>query len=264
MLLSEPGQTPYDLRFTLFGFPVRIHPLFFVAPLLFLNMAFGGPLNAGVALLVAEAVFFVSILTHELGHAFAMRYYGSGAEIVLYLMGGFATPGNNFASWRGGGNRSFTPKSQIVISLAGPFAGFLLGAVLVGIGLALGGRVMFVPFFQVIPVPFLLPSLEDPNHSAALWMFLLLGVWVNFFWGLFNLLPIYPLDGGQVSRQMFILSDPWNGLRKSLILSLIVATLIAVLGLRGGLTWCGIMMGFMAFSNYQELAMATGGRGRPW
>ena len=31
---------------------------------------------------------------------------------------------------------------------------------------------------------------------------------VNILWGLMNLLPIYPLDGGQIARELFTLSNP--------------------------------------------------------
>ena len=73
VFLSEPGQTGYDMQFSLFGFPVRVHPLFFLAPLLFGQGLVSGMPNVGLALLVVTFVFFVSILFHELGHAWAFK-----------------------------------------------------------------------------------------------------------------------------------------------------------------------------------------------
>jgi hypothetical protein len=75
MLLSEPGHTPYDLSFNLFGIPVRVHPGFFVIGLLFgANWIRDPDLNAGVRVLLGIGVIFISILVHELGHVLAYRY----------------------------------------------------------------------------------------------------------------------------------------------------------------------------------------------
>ena len=96
MILGEPRPTRFDLNFSLMGFPVRVHPAFFILPLLlgagFTGLAYQIGLNAGVILLVLAVVFFVSILVHELGHALAFRYYGYPCRIMLYWMGGLAIP----------------------------------------------------------------------------------------------------------------------------------------------------------------------------
>jgi stage IV sporulation protein FB len=259
MILSEPGQTPYDIRFSLFGFPVRVHPLFFVLPLLLSGGAFRSGMNVGVTLLVVTAVFFVSLLVHELGHSFAFRRYGVSSNIVLYLMGGLAVP-SGFTSWRGSRQAGLTPQSLIVISLAGPFAGFALAGVLAGIGLALGAEIVIPE--GGLPLPYFEVGENVATRSPALWMFLNIGLWVNLFWNLLNLAPVFPLDGGQVSQQLFLMSDPYNGLRNSLVLSIIVAALIAVWGFSNRDTFMGLMFGMMAFNNYQMLSMMGGGGGR--
>ena len=51
---------------------------------------------------------------------------------------------------------------------------------------------------------------------------------VNIYWGILNLMPIYPLDGGQVARELFIANDH-DGARKALQLSLATAVVLAVL-----------------------------------
>ncbi len=259
MILSEPGQTPYDLRFSLFGFAVRVHPLFFLMPLLLAGGAFREGMNVGVTLLVVVAVFFVSILVHELGHTFAFRRFGVGSHIVLYLMGGLAVP-SSYTSWRGGRQAGLTPKSQIVISLAGPFAGFALAAVLAAIGLSLGAELRIPE--GGLPLPYLEVGENVTARSPALWMFLNIGLWINLFWNLLNLAPVFPLDGGQVSQQLFVMSNPYSGLRNSLVLSIIVAALIAVWGFSNRDTFMGLMFGMMAFNNYQMLSMMGGGGGR--
>ena len=48
-------------------------------------------------------------------------------------------------------------------------------------------------------------------------------LYVNIFWGLVNLLPVYPLDGGQIARELLELASPADGVRQSLWLSVIAA-----------------------------------------
>ena len=94
-------------------------------------------------------------------------------------------------------------------------------------------------------------------------------LFINIFWGLLNLMPIYPLDGGQISREIFVQFDSWGGLRKSLILSIAVAGCIAVFGLTRNSIFMALMFGMLAFSNWQVLQQTDGrgggfGGGRPW
>ena len=80
MILGEPRPTQYDLTFSMLGFPIRVHPAFFLVPLL-MGSSFTAyashpdlNLNAGVILVIVAVVFFLSILVHEMGHALAFRY----------------------------------------------------------------------------------------------------------------------------------------------------------------------------------------------
>ena len=115
MFLSEPKRTGYDLNFSLLGFPCRVHPAFFILPLLFGRSFVGGanPVNTGVGLVLIAALFFVSILVHELGHAIAFRRFGIDSRIVLYWMGGLAIPDSG-NPWGGRSNsRSLTSNQQL-------------------------------------------------------------------------------------------------------------------------------------------------------
>ena len=164
-MLAEPPRTPYDLNFRLFGFPVRVHPLFWLAAALLGANA----LDAGIQyLLIWIAVVFVSILVHELGHALAFRRFGSGSHIVLWMFGGLAVPYASVGQrWK-----------QIVVSLAGPVAGFILCGLVYGSHKLWhwGARENGLPVFYLY---------------SALFS-------VNLIWGIFNLLPVLPLDGGHV------------------------------------------------------------------
>ena len=106
----------------------------------------------------------------------------------------------------------------------------------------------------------------DGAMGTALQMFAWLAIWVNIFLNILNLAPVYPLDGGQVARQLFVVNDPWNGLKYSVFLSIAVGVLIALFSLRSGDQFIGIFFGFMAWSNYTTLQQMGGGGfgGRPW
>jgi stage IV sporulation protein FB len=87
-VLAEPERTAYDLRFRFLGFPVRVHPYFWLLTILINGDSL---LRIGPEyLLMWVVVVFVSILIHELGHALAFRRYGADAEIILYAFGGLA------------------------------------------------------------------------------------------------------------------------------------------------------------------------------
>jgi stage IV sporulation protein FB len=271
MFSAEPQRTQYDLNFQLFGFPVRVHPFFWLAGLLL--GASGSNLSSrdGMAqLLIWVAVLFVSILVHELGHAFAFRYYGSDARIVLYMMGGLAIPesspyGNSYTT------RARNPWNHIAISFAGPAAGFLLAGLVVAAVYAARARMTFHLHLGFIPI-FGAAGIENVylDHLVHSMLF------VNIFWGMVNLLPIFPLDGGQISRELFVMYDPYNGSVRSLWLSVIVAAFVAVVGgFALGDFFIVVMFGSLAFTSWQLLQQISGrgggfggggygGGGRPW
>ncbi|MDL1911455.1 hypothetical protein FBQ81_12330 [Chloroflexi bacterium CFX6] len=244
MLFQSPPPTRYDLRFSIAGIPVRVHPLFWLIALLL--GASGDLLTIPIWILVV----FVSILIHELGHAFAFRRYGMNSYIVLHFAGGLTIP--EATSWGAGwANVAPSPRQQIIISLAGPFAGFLFAALVIAGVFFSGGTVLTTMLFGFLPLP-LTPIL--PFGGRILGVFVALLLWVNIFWGLINLLPVYPLDGGQVARNVLIQYDPLDGARKSLWVSVVtgaVVALAAFLFLRS--VYMALLFGILAFQSYQFL-----------
>ena len=117
MFFSEPERSSFDWNFRLAGHRVRVHPYFWLA-----TFFLGSRNMAGV--LVWVAAVFVSILIHEMGHVWAMRRYGGDGDIVLYSFGGFAIP-KRYCAW--------SVKEDVVISAAGPGAGFLLSALILAL-----------------------------------------------------------------------------------------------------------------------------------
>ncbi len=253
MIIGEPAPSAGDLHFRLFGFPVRVHPFFWVVALL-LGLG-GGPVEP-VGVLVWVAVVFVSILVHELGHAFLQRYFGGRPWITLHSFGGLASCNDCDRS----------PRSQILICLAGPAAGFLFAAlVIVGVLLAghwivvvllgaqfaaapgQGFEVSAYPRFVVFGAdfePFASPLANDVFFDL---------LWVNILWGLVNLLPIYPLDGGQVTREVLTLRNPRQGIVFSLWVSVVAAAIVAIYALSQKATFTCIMFGLLAYGSYQAL-----------
>lgn len=256
MLLQEPQPTAYDINFNLMGFHVRIHPAFFVLPLVFGADYASAPLGAGPAILIFIAVFFISLLVHELGHSLVMRVYGVHSKIVLYLMGGLAIPESKW------GKRSeLSSNQQIAISAAGPMANFLLCGLFSGFVFALGGRVNFeVHRF----LPMLEPNLSETGIAGneALFLFFRMGLFCNFVWALLNLVPVLPLDGGRISSELFQQFDPRDGIRKALITSIGVSIIIALIGFTSENMFLGILFAFMAYSSYMTLQQYSNFGGR--
>lgn len=255
MIFAEPPRTQYDLRFRLFGFPVRVSPYFWLIAVL-LGVGFGRNQEVDLAqLLIWMGVMFVSIVVHELGHAFAQRHFGGHPWITLHGMGGLASCSDEDRS----------PRSQILISLAGPAAGFAFALVVAlllrATGHAVGlfaGRDMQHPGGSIGTLhllPFFVGGVyweELANVGADKLVSSLFAI--NIGWGLINLLPIYPLDGGQVSREVLTLRNPRRGIVLSLQVSMFAAGAMAVVGL---LAWhslfTAILFGMLAYSSYQAL-----------
>ncbi len=199
-MFFEPDETRYDLRWRMFGTPVRVHPMFWL-----INIVLGwdeamSPRGGGLPVLALwVGCVFVSILIHEFGHVLVGRLFGSHGYIVLYSMGGLAVGSNQLSRrWQ-----------RIAVSFAGPFAEFVL----------LGGILVAYYFLT----PHISPRWE-PYVEKMLWFMVI----INLIWGLLNLLPIWPLDGGQIAREICQALMPQRGTLFSLGLSMVVSGILAL------------------------------------
>lgn len=149
--------------FRVLGVPVRIDPSFLLMAL-FVGWSGNRP-----PILLVEWVLVVcaSVLWHELGHALVYRRFGYQPQIELYAMGGLTSAPLT---------RPLGAGRDIIVSLAGPAAGLLLGA-----AVHTGAR--------LAPDTFSGPLASTTVRDL---------LWVNVAWGVFNLLPMLPLDGGRV------------------------------------------------------------------
>ena len=215
------------LRFRLFGFPVTVEPwhwlilAFCSERLLQLNDR-----ETLLEILLFIVAGFLSILIHELGHALMMRRFGCRqVAIVLHAMGGVAIS-------QGG---RFSRGQNILVSLAGP-------ALQATCGIAV----------------LLLMAPGKGNWPPILDQLLILFVIISLFWAILNLVPVYPLDGGQ------ILKGALGPRRIQLTLSISIAVAVTIgilLYLTTSRLLFPIMLGFAAWQNYQMLNNARNHRG---
>jgi Zn-dependent protease len=190
----------------------------------------------------------VSILVHELGHAIAVRVHGWRPWITLYGFGGLASyqPTRHDA------------RSQILISAAGPAAGFLFIAFVMAAVQASGHTVQLFPdpkASNLFP-PWAAFEIFDSFNVNVLVFYL----WqINILWGLLNLLPIYPLDGGQIMRELCLSAHRSRGIEQSLWISIVVSGGVAILAiLLFGDLFLALMFGYLAYTNYTTLQRFTG------
>lgn len=206
------------LRFHIGAIPVRILPSFFL-----MTVLMGFQEREPQKLLVWTVVVLVSVLFHELGHAVTCLAFGIQPSIDLHGMGGTT-------SWST--RRSLSSGQRIAISLAGPGAGFLAGV------LVLGARALG-------------PAAIAPGGTGEFAYQQL--IYVNFFWGALNLLPMLPLDGGSAMTHLLNAWTKGHGERPALVVSIGVAAMAAVLSFRFLSFWPALLaISFMA-SNWRGL-----------
>lgn len=197
-----PASTPLDVRFRLFGTPVRIQPGFW---LFAVALGWFSDVREPRSLLTFVVALCLSVLVHEMGHALMARLCGEPCRIFLFMFGGAAVSDGDRLRGR----------QRILIALAGPAAGFLFFA------LAHFGKQELERWLT-----------ENPQAlgvvtKTILRQFLSYVYFMTLFYNLMNLLPIYPLDGGQVVRELFLGVSPSHGVTLSLGFSFLLAGFVA-------------------------------------
>lgn len=202
--------------FRLAGIPVRIEPAFLII-IAILGIDPNDPQPRFI--LSWLVIVTVSILVHELGHAVAFRAYGISPSIVLQGFGGLTS-----------GSGELTPARHIVVSLAGPITALVL----------LG-----------LPSWWLLANGTTTGDARVM---LAQVVWVNIGWSVLNLMPILPLDGGQVFLGILEWTTRGRGRRIAEIVSVVVAVVLGVLAWRVGMTFGALLAVMFAGINLSSLS----------
>lgn len=219
-MLGIPAETPYDLRFRLLGIPVRVHPFFW---LIMAALGFNEDVKSTI---IFVGCAFVSILFHEFGHGMMSRVFGQRPAIVLYGMGGLCyydrvdreSPGHRF-----------------LVLVCGPLAGFLLA------GIAFAG--------------IMIAGISETNLSPVAGKILETLIVINLLWSTINLLPIWPLDGGQMSEVVLSRISEGNGRRWAHVVSLLLSGVLGILAYQYGQLFMALWFAYFAFTNYQVLQM---------
>jgi Zn-dependent protease/predicted transcriptional regulator len=155
---------------------------------------------------VITALFFASVLIHELAHSFVARMEGlSIQDIQLHIFGGWARLIGEPA----------TPMAELRIAVAGPVSSFLL-AVFFWLWLFAAER---------------LSGSSNLAQAAGAALFYLAAA--NLFLAMFNLLPGLPLDGGRVLRAILwqTRKDILSATRTTMKLGVWLAYLLMAYGL---------------------------------
>jgi len=204
------------LSFTIFGIPVRVEPWFWLTMVLI-----GGGLQANssqgmlqVAMFVVAG--FISIMVHELGHALSIRKYKLPTSITLVAFGGFASYPSGILD----------RKQSFIVSAAGPAYQLILG-------------ILMYCILRWGPVP--------PASLLNILIYYLMVI--SILWAVFNCVPVYPMDGGQLlaavlgpKRQHFVF-----------LTGAVCALLIGIAGYRYFHSLIlPIFMGFLAWKNWQD------------
>ena len=190
--------------------PLKISPAFF------LTAALIGYLNSYDFLwtLVWVGIIFVSVLFHELGHAVTAILFGQKARIELIAFGGLTLPeGPKLRPWK-----------EFIVIFMGPLFGFLL----------------FVAASILLQFPY-----GTPFVRAILEKFR----YVNLFWTFVNLLPILPLDGGQLVRVVLEWIFGARSLKASLFISFFFSALLSIVCFLIGLFLIGSIFLIFAFQS---------------
>ena len=90
-------------------------------------------------------------------------------------------------------------------------------------------------------------------ESDAVNKFVNIFVMISLFWAILNLAPVYPLDGGQITRELLVLFNVRNAIPKSLFVSIATGVAIGIWGLNNNSMFLTLMFFLMAYSSYQLL-----------
>lgn len=212
-MLPQHQERPSEASpvFHLGRVPVFIQPGFFLVTALF---AASSDLSR---VLIWIAVCFVSVLVHEFGHAWVIRRHGGTPAILLYSGGGLTF-----------GNTRDTPWRSMLVSLAGPMAGFLFAGLIAALAHAMP------------PAGKLQVAYRDLLYA-------------NLFWGAINLLPMLPLDGGNIFEAMIELRWPRHSRLVAELATAITSLLTVSIALYLSWYWMALFTILWTMSTYSAL-----------
>lgn len=205
--------------FRLAGIQVSLHWSWFIAALVSVNTR-KDSYSSLIWNLAEYVTLFLIVLLHEFGHALACRQVGGEASrIVLWPLGGVAFV-----------NPPQRPGATLWSIAAGPLV-----------------NVILVPVFLLAAVVCQNLGLASGNRDLATWLTAI--NYINFGLIVFNMMPVYPLDGGQILRCLLWF---WLGRTRSLVIAsgigFVGAALLLCWGFSIGSVWMIIIAIFMGMT----------------
>lgn len=168
--------------FRVFGIQLAVHATFL---LLLLYWGYNGWVEGGAAGMIWSVglitLFFVCVTLHELGHSLTARRYGVQIPRILLLpIGGMAEMDHIPRK----------PSAEFLITLAGPAVNFVIA-----------GLLLPLTWREVLGLSAMMPRSTDELLFQLFW--------ANLVMGIFNFLPIYPMDGGRILRSILAIWLPY-------------------------------------------------------
>lgn len=230
--------------------PIYVHITFFLTFFLFTFIFIRSPYPYGFAdvvsvyikyglSLIAAVLFFALLLVHELAHSLMAKFYGITIKnITMFFFGGVSVfeemPKN--------------PKRELMIAFAGPISSIVFGLFFLGI---------YALLFSA-SIPDKLFMFEDMilHKKDVSTLFLTVGA-LTVFLGIFNMLPLFPLDGGRVLRAFFATFMTYHAATQTAAkIGQAFAVVMAVFGLFFNL-WLSILALFLYISAGAESKHVT-------
>lgn len=218
------------LLFRLFGVNVFVHWTWALIAFYEINRMQSGPLLRGevrepLAFYIVEYLgLFLIVLLHEYGHALACKSVGGKAErIVLWPLGGLAYV-----------QPPQRPGATLWSIAAGPLV-----------------NVVLTPIFYGLLYYF------DAHGAARLTHLFYELTFINIGLLIFNMLPIYPLDGGQILRSLiWFVAGRGMSLMIAAVIGIVGAAGLVVLAVYLSSIWIGAIAAFIGWQSYRSLRVA--------
>ena len=221
------------LRWRLFGISFCIQPSFWLMNALWAYILYQpimGPAERGqlitrdllVMMLIWVLCMFTAVMVHELGHVITGRIFGQPGSVTLTGLGGQAVGGyEDLSAWK-----------RILVIAAGPGAGFLFVVVQTLVDGFWWNWCMDWMDWQSLKVNVNLIDWVNPDlrrgASPTYHMVMLILFMINLFMNIMNLLPIIPMDGGMIFKEVCVLVSPRGGLMFAFIWSFVLATAVTL------------------------------------
>ncbi len=243
---DRPMDNPLNWSFKigrLFRIDIRLHIIFILGAFLIIAQEYqaakdaGGPIQHSKLLLYglgSYAILFGIVLLHEFGHCFGARWTGGDAdEILLWPLGGLAMV-----------SPPHKPGAHLITTVAGPAVNVIICVIVAAVLILWTGKLTAVPWNPLHPLTPI--DRSAITSSAQHWVVYVFGLSYLLF--LFNLLPMFPLDGGRVLQSILWARVGYEqSMMTATMVGMIGAICLGVFGLFTGASWLLLMIAVFGY-----------------